>query len=86
VCEYKPKLLELITPYEPKNVYNADETGLFFRALPTKSLVAKGEKYTGAKCPKKNLSVIERKYGGRNGKASRDWKSSKTEMFQEPEN
>jgi hypothetical protein len=25
-------------------------------------------------------------YGGRNGKAFRDWKSSKTKMFQEPEN
>jgi hypothetical protein len=41
VSEYKPKLLELISPYEPKNIYNADETGLFFRALPTKSLLNK---------------------------------------------
>jgi hypothetical protein len=24
-------------------------------------------------------------YGGRNGKASRNWKSSKTKMFQKPE-
>jgi hypothetical protein len=26
VSEYKPKLLELISPHEPKNIYNADET------------------------------------------------------------
>jgi hypothetical protein len=26
VSEYKPKLLEMISPYEPKNIYNADET------------------------------------------------------------
>jgi hypothetical protein len=30
VSEYKPKLLELILPYEPKNIYNADEIGLYF--------------------------------------------------------
>jgi hypothetical protein len=30
VSEYKPKLLELISPYEPRNIYNAGETGLFF--------------------------------------------------------
>jgi hypothetical protein len=46
VREYKPKPLELISPYEPKNMYNGDETGLFFRAL-TKSLVAKGKKCKG---------------------------------------
>jgi hypothetical protein len=27
---YKPKLLELISPCEPKNIYNADEARLFF--------------------------------------------------------
>jgi hypothetical protein len=26
VSEYIPKLLELISPYEPKNIYNAKET------------------------------------------------------------
>jgi hypothetical protein len=29
VSEYKPKLLEFISPFEPRNIYNADETGLF---------------------------------------------------------
>jgi hypothetical protein len=46
VTEYKPKLLELISPHEPKNVYRTDETGSFFRALPTKSFAVKGEKCT----------------------------------------
>jgi hypothetical protein len=36
VSEYKPTLLELISTYEPENIYNANETGLFLRALPTK--------------------------------------------------
>jgi hypothetical protein len=34
--EYKPKLLELISPYEPKSIHNVDVTELFLRALPTK--------------------------------------------------
>jgi hypothetical protein len=29
VSEYKPKLLELNSPYEPKNIYSPDETGFF---------------------------------------------------------
>jgi hypothetical protein len=52
--DYKPKLLELISPYEPKNIYNVGETG-FFQTLPTKSLAVKGEKCTGGKSPKKDL-------------------------------
>jgi hypothetical protein len=86
VSECKPKLLEFISPYESKNIYNAYETGLFFRTLPTKSLTVKREKCTGGKMPKERLSVIVWEYGRKNGKASRDWKSSKTKMFQEPEN
>jgi hypothetical protein len=27
------KLYEIITQYDPKNIYNIDETGLFFRLL-----------------------------------------------------
>jgi hypothetical protein len=58
VSEYKPKLLELISPYEPKNIYNADKTGLFFLALPTKSLAVKGENCTGGKMSKERLTVL----------------------------
>ncbi|XP_025420186.1 tigger transposable element-derived protein 4-like isoform X2 [Sipha flava] len=29
--------------YEPKNIYSGDETGLFFRALPSKTLSGKSE-------------------------------------------
>jgi hypothetical protein len=47
--EYKPKLLELVSPYEYKKICSADETGLFLRELPTKSLMVKGEMCTGGK-------------------------------------
>jgi hypothetical protein len=80
VSEYKTKLLELISPYEPKNIYNADKTGFFFRALPTKSLREKS--VPGLKCPKKDLQcVIIWEYSWRNGKTSCDWKSSKPRCF-----
>jgi hypothetical protein len=58
VSVYKPKLLELISPYELKNIYNADETGLFFSGvLSTKSLAGKGENCTGGKMSKERLTV-----------------------------
>jgi hypothetical protein len=58
VSEYKPKLLELTSPYEPKNIYNTDETGLFLQALPTKSLTVKGEECRGSKMIKDQLTVL----------------------------
>jgi hypothetical protein len=85
VSEYKPKLLNLISPCEPEHITMQTKQD-FFRALSTESITVKEEKCTwGVKCPKKH-SVIMWEYGGRNGKASCDCKSSKTKMFQEPEN
>jgi hypothetical protein len=48
----------LISLHELKNIYNVDETGLLFRALPTKSLVVKGENCTGGKMSKERLTVL----------------------------
>jgi hypothetical protein len=57
--EYKRKPLELISPYEPKSIYNADETGLFFLGITNKkSLVVKGEKCTGGKMSKERLTLL----------------------------
>ncbi|KAL4098198.1 hypothetical protein QTP88_022846 [Uroleucon formosanum] len=41
-----------------KDVYNADETGLFFRGIPTKSLVQKSESCSGGKKAKDRLTVL----------------------------
>jgi hypothetical protein len=57
MSEYKPKLLEMISSYEP-NIYNAEKMGLFFRALPTKSLAVKGGKCTRDKTSKEGLTVL----------------------------
>jgi hypothetical protein len=44
--ESLPSLLE---GYEPRNVYNTDETGLFFNVLPERTLAYKGETCHGGK-------------------------------------
>ena len=52
--DWVAKLPSIIQGYGPENIANVDETGLFFRALPNKSLCLKGEKCSGGKLCKKN--------------------------------
>ena len=42
-------LPQLLRQYKPEDVYNVDETGLFYKMTPDKSLTFKGEKCTGGK-------------------------------------
>ncbi|XP_022169931.1 tigger transposable element-derived protein 6-like [Myzus persicae] len=58
VDEWKVKLKLIIEGYEPKNIYNGDETGLFFRALPSKTLSVKSEECKGGKLSKERLTVF----------------------------
>jgi hypothetical protein len=43
------KIPSLLRGYIPRDIYNADETGLFFRALPNKTFAFRGEKCAGGK-------------------------------------
>lgn len=58
VTEWKEKLIEICKGYEPRNILNADETGLFFRVLPNKTMSFKGEKCSGGKSSKERLTVL----------------------------
>jgi len=59
VEEWKRKISRLIAGYEAKDVYSADETGLFFRDIPTKSQVVKtSESCSGGKKAKDRLTVL----------------------------
>lgn len=40
------RLPEILREYKPQDIYNVDETALFFKLLPTKSLSFKGERCT----------------------------------------
>ena len=44
--------------YAPQNIFNADETGLYYRALPNKSMTVKGQTNRGGKNSKERLSVL----------------------------
>jgi hypothetical protein len=54
---WKENLPTVLRGYELKDVWNIDETGLFWRCLPTKSLTAAGENAKGGKLSKERLTV-----------------------------
>ncbi|CAF4531854.1 unnamed protein product, partial [Rotaria magnacalcarata] len=58
VEEWKERLPLIIDQYDPHDVYNADETGLFFKALPDRSLVMAKEKCKGGKKSKERFTVL----------------------------
>lgn len=52
------KLPSLIEPYSPNNIFNADETGLFFKCLPNKTLTFKNQRCFGGKHSKERVTVL----------------------------
>ena len=45
----------ILSRYELRDIYNADEFGLFYQQLPTKSFHLKGERCVGGKFSKARL-------------------------------
>jgi len=52
-------LPSLLGDFEPRDVYNADETGLFFNVLPDRTLAYKGESCHVGKHSKDRLTVLQ---------------------------
>ena len=52
------RLPEIVKGYELKVIWNADETGLFWRALPDKSLSVKKGRCKGGKYAKQRITVL----------------------------
>ena len=44
--------------YKIEDIFNADETGLFFCSLPNRSMVTKGDTCKGGKIAKKRITVL----------------------------
>jgi len=44
--------------YDDAEIYNCDETGLFFKMLPNKTFKFKGETYSGGEMFKDRLTVL----------------------------
>lgn len=53
--EVLPKLIE---GWDPKDIYNCDESGLFFKMLPNKTMHTKGEACHGSKKSKERVTVM----------------------------
>lgn len=51
-------LPNLIKNYKEIDIYNADESGLFYKALPNGTLASKGEKVEGGKVQKDRLTLL----------------------------
>ncbi|GFR67839.1 tigger transposable element-derived protein [Elysia marginata] len=53
------ELQDVQREYNEKDIFNADETGLFFyKCLPNKTLALKGDTCTGQKIPKERISIL----------------------------
>ena len=58
VDDWSKRLPALIEGYVLADIYNADETGLYFRALPNRSMVIKGDPRKGIKTSKDRITVL----------------------------
>ena len=51
------RLQELSTRYSPENIWNMNESGCFFKALPDKGLVERGKQAKGGKKSKLRFKI-----------------------------
>ena len=59
VSKWKEEVLPtLLASYSPKDVYNGDETGVFFEVLPNRGHCFKGERCLGGKSSKKRITAL----------------------------
>lgn len=49
---------DITARYEPRNIFNADETALFWQMLPNRTLACRGDKSHGSKVNKARVSVL----------------------------
>ena len=55
---WKERVDIIFDGYQPEDIYNADETGVFYRAMPSKSLAVRGEQCSGGKKSKHRLTLL----------------------------
>ena len=57
VQDFKSRLPSIVQGYKPEDIYNCDESGLYFRGIPTKSFVKGGESSSGVTVLKERITV-----------------------------
>ena len=55
---HRDVLPSLIKDWSPEDIYNCDETGLYYRALPDGTYTRRGEKVSGGKKSKNRLTIL----------------------------
>ena len=59
VQEWKEdEMAQILEKYEDRDIINADETSLFWKCVPSRTLIFKGQKPEGRKAPKDRLSIL----------------------------
>jgi hypothetical protein len=58
VAEWRERLPSLLRAFDQKDIFNCDETALFFRSLPTRSFVGKADSCKGGKTAKERLTLL----------------------------
>ena len=58
VHSWKERLSGLLKDYSPNDVYNWDESGLLWRALPTRSMTTKDDDRAGIKISKERITFV----------------------------
>jgi hypothetical protein len=57
VNHWKQNLPNIIQGYDTRDIWNVDETGLFWKGVPNRSLVLQGEKCKACKLAKERLTI-----------------------------
>ena len=58
IDDWKQRIPSIIDGYALEDIYNCDETGLFYRALPDKTLSIKGQQCQGGKRSKERVTAL----------------------------
>ena len=58
VADFVKMIPNLCNGYKAEDIFNADETGLFYRAMPDKTLANKSDSCKGGKLAKERLTVL----------------------------
>lgn len=56
--DWKTSLVEWIQDRSAKDIFNVDETGLFYKCTPDKTLAFKGERCSGGKLSKERITLL----------------------------
>ena len=58
ISDWSARLSSMCEGYSLNNIFNADETGMFFRSIPNRSMVEKGDACKGGKKSKDRLTFL----------------------------